>query len=614
MKITKDRIIHYATFSLISLTFLSGLFLSYFSTAHATNPVSTTAYATVHVSEACTLSASITSAHYIAMDNGTYEDDIGSTKFTVKCNDPTGFALYAIGYSNEKYGNTNMLGQATSLTIPTGTDTTLGNTASHWSMKVTKDTTSYVPANLTINNGFDSYHAVPEDYTKVVAYSTSTDGPSGTGAAVTITYNARISGTQVADSYVGKVKYTLVHPSTASKPLSPLVASYCPAESICYVPNVNDIGSMAAIGTTEDLTSVSPNAGTVSITTRYTKLIAPNFKRQGYGFAGWSTDFEATNESIIYGPNQYIDTNQFDTSENGLILYPVWVASADTIQNWDGCGNLDRATYNSNSGEVVATLSSVTALTDARDKNTYAVARLVDGECWMIENLRLDNTVSATTLAAGSQGIGAGFTKLPASEISNWNSNTANEVYSGLTTHTMPRIDTNNTNLGGTNASGISLTENYGSSGNALSWYSYGNYYSWPAAIASTASFNYSTSINTSICPNGWHLPFSNSAGGTNAGSFGYLNNLMGNDSSERIWLMFPTNIVLAGYWSYSGTSSNRSIRGDYWGAASQDQYGTYSLSLSSFQYSSANVSTHARTLKNYGASVRCITSPLTSK
>ena len=51
---------------------------------------------------------------------------------------------------------------------------------------------------------------------------------------------------------------------------------------------------------------------------------------------------------------------------------------------------LTQANYDSETGVLSAALSSVTALTDQRDGETYAVARLADGNCWMIENLRLD--------------------------------------------------------------------------------------------------------------------------------------------------------------------------------------------------------------------------------
>ena len=128
-----------------SASLVSCLALS--SSVFATDP-SSSATATVHVSEACSLTSSNITPHTDNMSNGTYTDSLGSTKFTVKCNDASGFALYAIGYSGDQYGATSMLGD-NELSIPTGTDTSAGNTTSHWSMKISKDTTSYLPNSLS---------------------------------------------------------------------------------------------------------------------------------------------------------------------------------------------------------------------------------------------------------------------------------------------------------------------------------------------------------------------------------------------------------------------------------------------------------------------------------
>ena len=162
---------------------------------------------------------------------------------------------------------------------------------------------------------------------------------------------------QPAGTYIGQVKYTLVHPSTAAAPVPPLEASDCPAGYVCYAPNASDIvGSMDSLGSI----SSSPTAGKISVGTSATtiNLIAPNYKREGYGFAGWSTDFVATSSSTIYGPNETISTNPtnggLDVS-SGAILYPVWVASSGTLQGWMGCSSLTPATYDSTTGKISAT-------------------------------------------------------------------------------------------------------------------------------------------------------------------------------------------------------------------------------------------------------------------
>ena len=164
--------------------------------------------------------------HAATINPGTYEDEIGYTNFKVFCNDSGGFALYAIGYSNEEYGNTTLIGSGTGQTIATGIATS-GNT-SNWAMKLIKDTNGYQPNNLVIESApnvsggadasFSSYHTVPDAYTKVATYNASTDATIG--AKLQSTYAAYISSDQMADTYNGKVRYALVHPSTAEAPTS----------------------------------------------------------------------------------------------------------------------------------------------------------------------------------------------------------------------------------------------------------------------------------------------------------------------------------------------------------------------------------------------------------
>ena len=198
----------------------AGLSLSFPVSATPVVDPSSSATATVHVSEACSLTSSVITPHTDNMGNGTSTESLGSTKFTVKCNDASGFALYAIGYSGDEYGATSMLGD-NELSIPTGTDASAGNTTSHWSMKISKGTTSYLPNSLTIENSFGSQHLIPSTYTKIASFPSSTDGINGTGSSILATYGVRISGTQAAGTYIGKVKFTLVHPSTAGKPEIP---------------------------------------------------------------------------------------------------------------------------------------------------------------------------------------------------------------------------------------------------------------------------------------------------------------------------------------------------------------------------------------------------------
>ena len=636
------QVLHYATLSLVFFTLLSGFVLSQHTFVSATDP-SATATATVHVAEACTLSANNTSSHNAEMSNGTYEEGIGSTTFNVKCNDASGFALYAIGYSNEEYGNTNMIGDSTALTIPTGTEAVLGNTSSHWSMKVTKDTTSYTPANLTINNSFDSYHVVPDTYTKVATYTTGTDGVNGTGSSVIATYDARVSATQAADSYVGKVKFTLVHPSTTSAPIGPLKVSDCPAGYVCYAPNADDIvGSMDSISSNK--IASSPTAGKIRVGTSATEinLIAPNYKREGYGFAGWSTDFTTTNASTIYGPNETLTVPSGTLTTKGMILYPVWIAPTGTFQGtnnqgWTGCSSLTAAPTNG----TRATLASMTALTDTRDNNVYTVARLADGKCWMVENLRLDNEATISTSNTHNPLNTNGTVNL---KIDYANGTTANHLAStkdswctnsNAACYDQTMLNTNNTNIGGKNASNTDLIPGYNTNTATAQWYGYGNYYNWYSATAGNGTYSFSTnnnSVSGDLCPAGWHLPQGGQAyaegntsgvnvtndpstyrdfynlGYTLVGTTAYENtpnngNAHYNGSNySNLFRTFPNNFVYSGYFNGS-SAGTRGSSGFYWSSSAGGSGLAYHLYLNSSNVRPGTNSSY----KYFGFSVRCI-------
>ena len=64
---------------------------------------------TVTVPTACSITSTINTAHTATVEVGTYEDEIGETTFKVLCNDANGFAVYAIGYGDDTYGNTTMV-------------------------------------------------------------------------------------------------------------------------------------------------------------------------------------------------------------------------------------------------------------------------------------------------------------------------------------------------------------------------------------------------------------------------------------------------------------------------------------------------------------------------
>ena len=563
--------------------------------------------ASVTVAASCSMTATVESEHSANIPNGIYSgtelypNGIGKTKIATFCNDNSGYAIYAIGFTGDSYDSedhTKLIGATNGQKITTGTATS-GND-SKWAMKLIKetdDTKSYNPTALTIENGYDDYNVIPNTYTKVANYTSTTD--QTLGSVLSTTYAAYISPTQVADTYTGKVKYTLVHPHT-EVPSQPQTTT---AGKIQYYANVSD-----AVGTmnTQNVSS--------SVT-----LLPSNFSRTGYGFAGWSDKFDyATNpEAKFYGPNETITLNTADyTGTNpGLSLYAVWVKSQGNLQDSTKvasvCNSLTAATP-----DITPNLSSVSALTDQRDNNTYAIAKLADNKCWMIENLRLadkdssnnDIELSATNTNSPS---------LPLTNIYDAANPTTSNHLSASTNPTSTAWCTSNSAACDDQSMLYTgnTTERGANPATSANTYSYGNYYNWYSATAGNGTYSmYSGNTAGDICPTGWRLPIG--AQSTATKSFGALSVALGGpaggataDSSSTptgavmsgIFRSYPNNFLYSG-----GVSSYVSTRGEigrYWSSTADSYDYAYILNLSSSNARPGTVSNS----KYFGRTIRCL-------
>lgn len=344
-------------------------------------------------------------------------------------------------------------------------------------------------------------------------------------------------------------------------------------------------------------------------------LLASNFSRAGYGFAGWSTDPNAANNpnARIYGPNEQFAAPSTYPGSNIIVLHAVWVPSAGYFQNSSTvssvCSNLTLPT------STVANISSISALTDQRDNETYAIAKLADGNCWMIENLRLNNNHFDNTNGGLAQGYHYTFKGL-ANPESPWNDSVAsNSLYSNNGT-TIVTISGNNQssrfpryNYENTNARAMNPTVN------TEAMYSYGNYYTWSAAIADTSDYSGGNYTQTSICPSGWRLPSGSQS--TANKSFGALSLALGGPQSgaeanpystptgvvvSDALRKFPNNFVYSGYITDSSTSS-RGYSGYYWSSTSYN-YGSAFHFFISDNYVSPGA---GQKPKSNGATIRCL-------
>ena len=207
---------------------------------YATNSV--TDDITIIVPASCTINTTVNNNHIATVEAGSYVDDIGEYTFKIMCNDADGFSVYAVGYTNDEFGNTTMKPSTIASTNAITTGLATSGDISNWAMKLAS-----VSENFTITNDFNSYHLVPAGYTKVATYPSNT--ATTTGANIKSTYGAYISRTQPADTYTGKVKYTVVHPANELPQ----------TESISQLTYMQDFKNLTAEQRTSVLNSMSYN-------------------------------------------------------------------------------------------------------------------------------------------------------------------------------------------------------------------------------------------------------------------------------------------------------------------------------------------------------------------
>ena len=191
-----------------------------------------------------------------------------------------------------------------------------------------------------------------------------------------------------------------------------------------------------------------------------------------------------------------------------------------------------------------------TTLRDIRDGNTYTVAKLKDGKCWMTQNLRIINK----TLTSTDSDVTTNYT-IPASSINGFSSNNTSNAY----------VDND------------------------------GGLYTWYTATAGTGTQSMSTqgqNTTVSICPKGWRLPTSG-----NGGEFEALNNRYSSISD----LTANADFTLSGR-VHSSSRGYQGSSGYYWSSTVNSSSNAYHLLLNTSYVYPENHSS-----KNYGFSVRCI-------
>ena len=133
--------------------------------------------------------------------------NLGTTTFTVRCNDNDGFSLKAKAGTIQSEAGALADGAGNYILSSAGTGFAAATSESYWNFMLGNATTG-----VTIAEGYDAASALPTNETTVVA-STAAAGNLNAGQNVTVTYGAGINNAQPAGTYTGTVVYTLVQNS-----------------------------------------------------------------------------------------------------------------------------------------------------------------------------------------------------------------------------------------------------------------------------------------------------------------------------------------------------------------------------------------------------------------
>ena len=351
--------------------------------------------------------------------------------------------------------------------------------------------------------------------------------------------------------------------------------------------------------------------------------VAGGYYRYGGSLAntGRGVWWSATAHSTSSRYNLFYDSSngQFfgdDTSDRFLGFFVRCIldhTSIDDITTMQEFSTRSEAIKNS------MTTNTVYTLTDTRDGESYKIAKLADGNVWMLENL---NLAGGTALSAGDTDVtseyidgfatGGNLTKtgntiiLPASATKNSNNNKLTDSSQFSDNSNAYVFNSNN-------------KTNCGAGGQNTPCYSY---YSYIAATlggkqadGATAETRNGYNAAASICPKGWKLPTSTTSNAPAATSPNWKtgdwyalatayganlennNNQTSNTFYNNAGPGTTPNFLLAGN-CHSGSFYYGGDGGYYWSATS----GTYLLYFGSgYVYSASGGARY------YGLSVRCL-------
>ena len=431
-----------------------------------------------------------------------------------------------------------------------------------------------------------------------------------------------------AVTYEVEIEPTLnisVSPSTVSLNLNPLNHAFDTEDLSVLVSTNNSYGYKLYVDAdATNLTNTNPNIPsyiqTLDSGTTYTESNFPA-NRWGYRISSGNTgDPSITNPTNFYPfvSNTLISSASTPITDNSSTLT---FASKVDYEQPAGTYNLD---LNFKALPIVTTYTiqeiadnpnvcteELKTVTDTRDGQSYTIARLKDGRCWMLDNLRLDIADSAvqaklnsTTTNATDEALnylinGGGTSPYPASGVSKEWTSSAQNVYD------LPYITVSgDRSEGGTWNRNTVSSVIFGDASNRI-----GVFYNYCAASA--GSYCYAKNRATGdaqydVCPVGWSLP----TGGANGDFRSLCNTYKGSEcanpdsSPSALTMLNAFSVIPSGIFD-NGTLDRMGVIGAIW---SSTIAADSSNNIYSFTYNSDDgVRTFNNNARYRGFSIRCI-------
>ena len=489
--------------------------------------------------------------------------DSRNLTFNVATNNPTGYVV-TMSVPQTAMPHSSLA----SITLPTlDSSTTEANfPANKWGYKTTGN---YTPVALT-----------------------NTD-PAWNGEGATngtdhiVTLAAKVDGSQPAGIYTN----TLTFNAVANPNL--------PKDTIVF--NANDVNA------TGSMTNQTVYQGS-SIT-----LNQNSFILDGYEFAGWNTESNGTGTSYanggIYTPDVNIPTTKTVT------LYAQW-------ESLPPVGSVNRAFLDEGKpkttidGNKYYSMQDMSAgicdlideeqrgqVLDSRDNTVYNIGKMADGNCWLLDNLKLDLTIAEVKSALDSTNTNASDESI-GYLLNGGGTSSDNYATKGITEWAYPQTqyDKPKTYVTGKNSTYSSDTLE------AARGWQYGVLYNYCAASAGTYCFGSGeTQSGTSsgnatedICPFGWRLPSNNEL-------TQLVSAYVGADNMNQVhsYLTLVRTTLKVSFPGWTGGTNNVQERGTsstFWSSTRSSNSNMYNLSISKNGVYPSNA-----TIRYGGRSVRCI-------